>query len=759
MTKTVGTAIRPLLRRVQGVMSGRGTAQARLDELVKVIATEMVAEVCTVYVMRAGEVLELFATEGLNPSSVHKTRLRVDEGLIGDIAAHARVLNLADAQTHPKFAYRPETGEEIYPSFLGVPILRGGRVRGVLAIQNKAKREYTEEEVEALEMIVVVLAELIAGGDLVGPSEQITAEGNAILPLRMTGIPINTGVAVGEAVLHQPRVQIPEMFSEDPEFEKVRLQNALAEMQEAIDDLFAAKELSGRGEHRDVLEAYRLVAHDSGWLRRLSEAIGSGLTAEAAVQKVQDDIRIRMNMATDPYLRERMHDFEDIARRLQQHLSIRPITAARDVELPNDVVLLADNMGPTELLDYEPHRLRALLLEEGSATAHVAIVARALDIPVVGRIKGLLNRIDPNDPVIVDGDNAQVFVRPSEDIQQMVAKTIQARTERQRIYAALREEEPETLDGQRISLNLNAGLSIDLEHLKDTGVDGIGLYRTEIPFMVREEFPSVEGQTELYRNIYEMADGKPIMFRTLDIGGDKQLPYFHDVAEENPNMGWRAVRVALDRPSMLRQQLRALIRGANGRNLAIMFPMVAEVAEFEAARAILNKELERERKRGGVLPGELRVGVMLEVPGLMWQLRPLLSRVEFLSVGSNDLFQFLFATDRGNPRVADRYDVLSPGLLSLLKNLIVEARNADVDISLCGEMAGNPVEAMTLIGLGFRTISMAPVKVGAVRAMLKAVDALALSKYVDSLLDLPDHSVRQKLIAYANDHNIPITEG
>ncbi len=740
-------------------MSGHGTAQERLDELVKVIASEVVAEVCTVYVLRAGEVLELFATQGLNPTAVHKTRLRVDEGLIGDIAAHARVLNLADAQAHPKFAYRPETGEEIYHSFLGVPILRGGRVRGVLAIQNKAKREYTDEEIEALEMIVVVLAELIAGGDLVGPSEQITAEGNAILPLRMTGIRINSGIAVGEAVLHQPRVDIPAMFADDPDAEEKRLNAALTEMQDAIEDLFSASELSERGEHREVLETYHLLARDAGWLRRLREAIASGLTAEAAVQKVQDDIRIRMNMATDPYIRERMHDFEDLARRLLQHLSGSPLTAAGDAALPEDVVLLAANMGPAELLDYEPHRLRALLLEEGSATAHVAIVARAFDIPVVGRITDLLARIDPHDPVIVDGDNGQVFVRPSEDIQQMVADTIQAKTERQRLYAALRDENPVTLDGQRISLNLNAGLLLDVQQLEETGADGIGLYRTEIPFMVRAEFPGVEGQTELYSRVYDIADGKPVMFRTLDIGGDKQLPYFHDVAEENPNMGWRAVRVALDRPSMLRQQLRALIRAANGRDLAIMFPMVAEVAEFEAAKDILDKELTRESQRGGATPEKLRVGVMLEVPGLMWQLAPLLKRVDFISVGSNDLFQFLFASDRGNPKVADRYDVLSPSLLSMLRHLVRAANEANVDISLCGEMAGSPVEAMTLIGLGFRTISMAPVRIGGVRAMLRSVDAVALANYVDSLVDLPDHSVRQKLVAYARDHNIAITTG
>lgn len=759
MAQTVSTGIRQLLRHVRDVMSGHGTAQERLSQLVKVIASEVMAEVCTVYVMRAGEVLELFATQGLNLSAVHQTRLRVDEGLIGDIAAHAKVLNLADAQAHPKFAYRPETGEEIYHSFLGVPILRGGRVRGVLAIQNKIKREYTEEEVEALEMIVVVLAELIAGGDLIGPSEQIKVEGNAILPLRMTGVRISTGIAVGEAVLHQPRAEIPEMFADDPDAEEQRLDAALSEMQAAIDDLFSASELSGRGEHRDVLETYHLLARDVGWLRRLREAIASGLTADASVQKVQDDIRIRMNMATVPYIRERMHDFEDLARRLLQHLSGSPLTAAGDTALPDDVVLLAVNMGPAELLDYEPHRLRALLLEEGSATAHVAIVARALDIPVVGRITDLLTRIDPHDTVIVDGDNAQVFVRPSEDIQQMVAETIQIKTERQRLYAALRDEDTVTLDGQRISLNLNAGLLLDVQQLEETGADGVGLYRTEIPFMVRAEFPGVGGQTELYSNVYEIAAGKPVMFRTLDIGGDKQLPYFHDVAEENPNMGWRAVRVALDRPSMLRQQLRALVRAAKGRDLAIMFPMVAEVAEFESAKKILNKELEREKGRGGIIPDNMRVGVMLEVPGLMWQLPSLLKRIDFLSVGSNDLFQFLFASDRGNPRVADRYDVLSPSLLSMLRHLVRAAGEAEVDISLCGEMAGNPVEAMTLIGLGFRTISMAPARIGEIRAMLRSVNTVSLAKYVDTLVDLPDHSVRQKLVAYARDHNIVITMG
>jgi phosphotransferase system, enzyme I, PtsP len=749
--------IRRMLRRIRGVMSGPGTAQERLDQLVQVIASEMVTEVCTVYVMRAGEVLELFATQGLNPNAVHVTRLRVGEGLIGEIAAHARVLNLSDAQSHPQFAYRPETGEDPFRSFLGAPIVRGGRVRGVLAVQNKVERTYSEEEVEALETIAVVLGELIAGGDLVSPVEHLPADGNAILPVRLTGIRINPGLAMGEAVLHLPRVTIPQMFADNPEAEQARLRTALSAMHRALDDLFSDVQLEGSGEHREVLDTFRLVAEDRGWLRRLTEAVDSGLTAEAAVQKVQDDMRARMGLVTDPYLRERLYDFEDLGNRLMQHLTGHGRAAAA-VDLPENIVVLARNMGPAELLDYEPKRLRALLLEEGSAASHVAIVARALDIPVVGRVTDLLSRIDPLDPVVVDGDNAQVFVRPNEDVQVMVAENIGLREERRRRYIAARNDPPVTLDQVRISLNLNAGLLIDMQHLQDTGADGVGLYRTEIPFMVRSEFPSVRAQTELYANVLDQAAGRPVMFRTLDIGGDKSLPYFPDAGEQNSMMGWRAIRVALDRPSLLRQQLRALIHAANGRDLSVMFPMVSEVAEFDAARVILEKEIAREASLGGVLPASLRVGVMLEVPALMWQLPPLLKRVDFLSVGSNDLFQFMFASDRGNPSVAERYDVLAPGLLRLLRSLVSECERADVPLSLCGEMAGRPLEAMALIGVGFRTISMVPSRVGAVRAMVRSLKVEPLAAYMETLFGSAEHSVRQKLRDYARDHGIVVED-
>ena len=750
------SAHRRALRRLAAVMAGGGSAQQRLDRLVKVIAGEMVAEVCSIYVLRAGEVLELFATEGLNRSAVHRTRLRVDEGLVGSVAASARPLNLPDAQAHPKFSYRPETGEEIYRSLLGVPVVRGGRVRGVLVVQNRASRQYDDEEVEALEVFAVVIAELIAGGDLISPIERTTAQGGAMLPMRLTGIRIHGGLAAGEAVLHTPPVGIPRMFADDPGPEHDRLAAAVAAMHSQLDDMLELSELKDGGEHRDVLHAFRQAAGDRGWLRRIREAIDSGLTAEAAVQKVQDDTRARMGRIADPYLAERLHDLEDIAWRLLRHLSGR--TAAR-ADLPENVALFARNMGPAELLDYEPRRLRALVLEEGSPTTHVAIVARALDVPVVGMVEGVLSRIDPSDPVIVDGDNAQVFIRPGDDVQQTAADNIRLRERRRRAYAAMRDEPAVTRDGVRISLHVNAGLLMDLPSLQDGGADGIGLYRTEIPFMVGSEFPGVDAQTELYRTVLDRAGGKPVMFRTLDVGGDKQLPYFRAAADQNPAMGWRSIRVALDRPGMLRAQLRALIRAADGGALNVMFPMIAEVAEFAAARRILDIELGRRAANGGAPPGALRVGAMLEVPGLMWQLDSLLPLVDFLSVGSNDLFQFLFAADRGNPRVADRYDVLSPGLLSLLRALVERCRAAKVPLSLCGEMAGRPIEAMALIGIGFRSISMPPARLGPVKAMARSLSAAGIQGYMETLRGLPDHSLRERLRGYSRDHGVVIDDG
>ncbi len=749
------TGTRLLLRRLRDVMAGGGSAQDRLNKIVTIVAADMVAEVCSAYVMRPGEVLELFASKGLKPEAVHKTRLRVGEGIVGDIAAHARPFALAEAQSHPNFAYRPETGEEIYHSLMGVPVLRGGRVLGVLVVQNRTPRHYTDEEVEALETIATILAELVASGELVAPDELQPTEGIGLLPVRLEGVPLNGGLALGLAVLHEPRILLRQMVAEDPRQELERFRGAVESMQSALDDMLASSDFADGGEHRDILETYRMFAEDRGWLGRIGEIINTGLTAEAAVQKVKDDTRARMDQIVDPYLRERLLDLEDLANRLIRHLmgDAGPTVAEK---LPEDVILVARDMGPAELLDYDRRRLRGLVLEEGSTTSHVAIVARALDIPVLGQMAGLFRRVERNDPLILDGDNGQLFVRPGEDIRQAFAESLRARTQRRALFAATRDLPAVTRDGVPISLNINAGLLIDMQHLQESGADGVGLYRTEIPFMVRDVFPGVAEQAELYRKVLDQAGDHPVIFRTLDVGGDKVLPYWRGGAEENPAMGWRAIRIGLDRPMMLRHQLRALILAAAGRPLHVMFPMISDVSELDAARRILAIELARTQAAKQPMPAVVRLGAMFEVPALAWQLPELLSRVDFLSVGSNDLRQFLFASDRGNPRIAERYDTLSPAMLGVLNQLVRESAAAGIQLSLCGEMAGRTLDAMALIGLGFRSLSMVPPAVGPVKMMVRSLDLGRLQTYFSEVQGTTVGSLRGRLRAFARDHNVAL---
>jgi phosphotransferase system enzyme I (PtsP) len=745
---------RRLLKRLRDLMAGGGSGQDRLDRVARIIAADLIAEVCSIYLMRPGDVLELFATQGLKQEAVHRTRLSVGEGLVGDIAAHARPLALSDAQAHPNFAYKPETGEEIYHSLMGVPILRGGRVLGVLVVQNRSYREYDEEEIETLQTVAMVLAELAAGNDLLG-GEDDRLEGAALLPERVDGLALHDGLAIGRAVLHQPRVTIRQMVADDPVPERARLEEAVAGMHRAIDDLLKRADLGGGGEHSEILETYRMFAEDRGWLGRIVEAINTGLTAEAAVQRVQDDTRVRMNQISDPYLRERLSDLEDLGNRLLRHLT-GDRTAARAEALPPDAILVANTMGPADLLDYDRHRLKGVVLEEGSPTSHVAIIARALGIPMVGRAKDMLGRVAPGDLMVVDGDSGTIMLRPGEDVREAFGRAIAARAQRQASFAAMRDLPATTLDGAELTLQINAGLLIDLEQLDATGAAGVGLYRTEIPFMIRSSFPDVATQTVFYAKALDAAAGRPVTFRTLDVGGDKRLPYLEAADDENPAMGWRAMRIALDRPLLLRQQLRAMLTAANGRALDIMFPMIAEVAEFERGRAILDLELERAARRGGVAPSRLRVGTMLEVPSLFFQLEALLPQVDFISIGSNDLLQFLFARDRGSTRLADRYDPLAPAALRLIAETVERCSAGNVSLTVCGEMAGRPLEALALIALGVRRLSMSPGSIGPVKAMIRSTESRLAGAFLRPLLLRPEHSLRSHLTAFARDHAITI---
>jgi phosphotransferase system enzyme I (PtsP) len=746
---------RVLLKRLREVMAEPETAQARLDKIVKLIASNMVAEVCSIYVMRPGDVLELYATEGLKREAVHKSRLKSGEGLVGLIAQQAIGLSISDAQHHPSFKYLPETGEEIYNSFLGVPIMRGGSVMGVLVVQNRTQRKYTDEEEEALQTTAMVLAEVIASGELREVAREVAADVAHVRSHHLRGEPLTDGVALGLAVLHEPRVAIENMIAENIPAERARLQKAVEQLRAHVDELLDGSDEADSTDYSDVLETIRMFARDKGWVNRLNEAVDTGLTAEAAVERVQTDNRARMMRTGDAYLRERMHDLDDLSNRLLRILTGAVATASRS-DLPANSIIVARNMGPAELLDYDRSKIRGVVLEEGGKTSHVAIVARALGIPAVGQAEGLIDLIDTGSPIIVDGATGELFVRPSQDLQRAYAEKVRFYAKKQAQFAELRDRPAVTRDGVKIELNINAGLIVDMPHLHDSGADGVGLYRTELQFMLAQRFPRLTPQVKHYSAILEQAKGKPVVFRTLDIGADKTLPYLRQPKEENPALGWRSIRMSLDRPALLRLQVRALLLAGAGQSMKIMFPMIADVDEYRRATEAVEAEKTYLTARGHQLPSQLKLGVMIEIPSLIWQLDQMLPLVDFASIGSNDLVQFLFASDRGNPRLAGRYDPLSPSALLVMRMIVEAADRHRKPVTLCGELGGRPLEAMGLVGIGLTSISMVPSAIGPVKAMIMSLDRAKLWSVMEPLLHSPLHSIRAELLEFAQRNGVAL---
>ncbi|MFT3995814.1 MAG: phosphoenolpyruvate--protein phosphotransferase [Asticcacaulis sp.] len=741
---------RGLLRQIREVMADGSSAQARLDRVVEIIARSMIAEVCSIYLRRTSEELELFATEGLNRAAVHNTRLRLSEGLVGEVARSGQPLNLNDAPSHPSFSYRPETGEDPYNAFLGVPLLRGGRTIGVLVVQNMAMRNYGEDEVEDLQIIAMVLAEMVSAGDLIGFDELKDIEIAPQRPERLKGSSFADGIAIGIVVLHEVPVTPDHLLSDDAIAEEARLLKGIGDLRDQIDQMFEGQH-GLAGPTFDVLETYRMFAHDRGWTRNLVEAVRSGLTAEAAVERVRNEQRARLNNARDAYMRERLHDLEDLGNRLLRVLAGKN-TVAR--EIPDDAILVARDLGPADLLEYDRKKLKGILLEEGSAANHAAIVARALQIPCVGRLNALRDKVNQGDTVIVDGETGEAYLRPRPDILAAAHSRMDMRAARRAEFDKLKDVEAITRDGHRISLLMNAGLEFDLEIMQETGAEGIGLFRTEFQFMVSEDLPRLKRQTELYQRVMDAAGDKPVIFRTLDLGGDKILPYMETEREENPALGWRAIRMGLDRPALLRMQVRALVTAAAGRELRIMFPMVASVDEFRQARELVDIECQWARRRGRALPKVLRVGAMIECPSLLWHLDALLPMVDFASVGTNDLTQYLFAADRTNPRMSDRYDVLSPPMLRALSSIQRAADESGTPVSVCGEIAGKPLEAFVLIALGFTRLSMPPAGLGQVKRMILSLDREQAARAIHKMTGSSYGSLRSEVLALARKLNV-----
>ena len=753
---SAAAAARSILTQLHELMASRISAQGKLNQVVDIIGEALDSEVCSIYLLREG-MLELFATRGLEQAAVHVTRLGVGEGLTGTIAANMETLNLAEATAHPEFQYRPETGEEKFHSFAGVPIVRRERAIGVLTVQHVEPRRYEDVEIEALQTTAMVLAELLHNAGLV--DEESARSGAAHTGQEvLTGLQLVKGLAIGQAVFHQPRITIEQTVAEDTEAERQRVYLAFDKMREQIEHMAGQAEFGVGGEHEEVLQTYKMFAYDEGWGRRINEAIDSGLTAEAAIERVQQRTRMRMREIDDPLLADRMHDLEDLANRLLRIVSGQLGTAASQ-GLRHDAILVAKNLGPAELLEYDRRRLKGVILEEGSLTAHVVIVARAMGVPVLGRVRNARGLIREGDTLLLDGDAGALTVRPAQGLIDAFEGRLVRNREKQAVYAKLRDVEPFTRDGQRIQVMMNAGLRDDMPMLNLTGADGIGLFRTEFQFLVSATMPSRDAQKRLYKDVLDTAGARPVIFRTVDIGGDKALPYMVSETsrqDENPAMGWRALRLALEKQVLLKAQARALLEAAAGKTLNVMFPMVSEPWEFDAAKAVFESQLAYLRNLKHSLPEAINYGVMLEVPSLAEMLDILVPRIAFISIGTNDLTQFLFAADRANPKLAERYDWLSPSILRFLARVVQGTQGHKVQLGVCGEMGGRRLEALALLGLGIRRLSITPASVGPIKELVRRVDTGEIEKAMKLWLANPPPDMRAALAQWAADREIEV---
>ncbi len=742
-----------MLKMLKKIIGSKLNMSAKLNKATKLLAEQFECDAAACYLVLDDNYLELFAACGFNAKITNNLTLRVGDGIIGGIAMSKRTTTVENIWQHPDFLYRAEAGEEKYKSFLGAPIIRWGRSIGVLCLYKKDLYNFKKSEVDALETLAMAFAEWVA-------SDEMREYKNAFMQKRgqatrdsYKGMSLSRGFGIGPAVVHRRRQIINKIFADDKDAELKKLEQAHLKMNADLDKKFNESKL-GLGEHADILDAYRMFAKDKGWYNKIAGHVDGGLTAEAAVERAYEDMWNRLSATQDTYLKERLHDLRDVADRLLAYLS-GDNTDIKAANL-NEMVIVAQTMGPADLMDYDYHKIKALILEEGTPTMHVAIVAKALGIPVVSKIKGIYKEIKTGEILAVDGDNGVVYVRPDDKIIEKIKANI---AERERLAAQLLELKnlpAKTLDKKRINMYINVGLNFDLDYLETTNCDGIGLYRTEIPFMAAEKMPDVEHQIAYYNNLLDRAGNKKVVFRSLDVGSDKLLPYWTYSGEENPAIGWRSIRITLDRRAILRQQMRAFIRAAKGKELNVMFPMIANLTEFKEAKETLLLELEKEKRRSKDVPRKVNIGLMIEVPSIVFQLDAVLQEADFISVGTNDLAQFMFACDRTNNRLAERYDVLSVPFLRIMQDIIVKANEAKVYCSVCGEMASNPIEAMVLIGLGYRNLSISGAAFGKVKKMIRSTNTLYLADYIQTLLDYNQRTLRPQLIAYAQDHGIEI---
>lgn len=717
-------------------LSAKSVMPEKIHRILKSLVDSLKADGALLYATVDENYLELMGRYNVDE---YKNNIRYEEGIIGSSASSKIV------------RFSTDSAKNI--SEICIPITRLHITIGVIVLLKHNIDGYDEAKIEEIETLCLPLVDLVSSRMFEDYKNQIIREKGIVVRDVLRGVSMNKGYGVGKAVLHYRQRELVNIFADNVELEQSKLAEGRRKMVEYIDKKIAQAG-NYMGNTTEIMEAYRMFAMDKGWYKKISADIAKGYTAEAAVEHVYEDMWGRLSSTNDPYIKEKLYDLRDVSDRLRAFIG--GDVERNFVSSDEDIVIIAQSMGPADLMDYNYAKIKALVIEECSPTLHVVIVAKALNIPVIAKIYGVLKEVKAGEIVAVDGDEGLLYPNPSE---KLIAEYKKKSVGRQKIFdelESLGSKTTKTKDDIKINLALNYGLDLDYDYIKPTHCDGIGLYRTEITFMSADKMPDVESQRKQYSRLFEALDNKKIIFRSLDVGSDKFLPYWGEIKEDNPAIGWRSIRITLDRRSILRQQIRAMLRAAAGKELNVMFPMISTCEEFLEAKETLMLEYEREKQRGHQTAEKVNVGIMIEVPSVLFQLDEILQQVDFVSVGTNDLYQFVFACDRGNPRLTARYDVLSAPFLKLMKMIVDKAGQYKVYCSVCGEMASNPLEAMVLIGLGYRNLSVSGAAYANVKKMILSMKNEDVADYVRSLLKSTKTSVRPQLLAYAYDHTIAI---
>ncbi len=722
------------LRAITQEVNAAPSLQSAMEIIVRRTRHTMHTQVCSVYLRDEESYFVLRATEGLNQGAVDKVKMNRQEGLVGYVAKRGEPINIENAENHARFRYFPETGEERYASFLGVPIVHQRQVLGVLTVQQKEHRRFDDTDEAFLVTLSAQLSGIIAHTEAVHGSDAIQVDS---VDVRFKGVAGSPGIAIGTAVVFSPQADLDSVAyqkSQNIDEELTFFFSSLITVRNDIKALGGKLKDRLNTEEQGLFDAYLAMLDDTSLAREVTESIKSGMVAPYAWSQVILKHSNTFASMHDPYLRERAADVRDLGRRVLGYLQQ---SSSKEKEYPDNTILIGDELTASVLGEVPKEKLVGLVSVKGSGNSHIAILARAMDIPtVMGAVDLPFTQFEGH-TTIVDGYRGNLYFNPGDDALREFSTLIKEDEEISKYYEELRDLPCETTDHHRVPLWVNTGLMADIARSIERGAEGVGLYRTEVPFLLRDRFPTEEVQRKIYREQLEAFVPHTVTMRTLDIGGDKALSYF-PIEEANPFLGWRGIRVTLDHPEIFLAQVRAMMKASEGlNNLRIMLPMISHTSELEASQALIHRAHSEllEEGRDVELPP---VGVMIEVPAAVYQAKELAARADFLSVGSNDLTQYLLAVDRNNPQVASLYNSYHPAVLQALQQIVVAAHSQGTPVSICGEMAGDPGAAILLMAMGYDVLSMSSTNLPKVKSVIRAMSLEKAEELLATVMKLAD---------------------